>query len=204
MPGSLQEKGGVYYAVLSFKDDSGKWRYKWINTNLSVKGNKRKAQEFLAKALEDHSKIGNTFSNDILFADYMLNWLEIAKSSIEQNTYESYRDIITRCIEPHFRGKKITLQKLEPYHIQEFYTNQLKNVSPNTVLKQHANIRKALQHAVKMNMIAYNPADRVTLPKKKKYIANFLDDLQINTLLELFANEPMYPAVLLTTFYALR
>jgi integrase len=156
------------------------------------------------KTLAEYETTKVSFDKDILFADYMLNWLEVVKCSIEQNTYESYTDIFTRYIEPYFRRKKITLQKLEPYHIQEYYANQLKSVSPNTVLKQHANIRKALQHAVKMNMIVYNPSDRVTLPKKQKYVANFLNDDQINEVLGLFADEPMYPAVLLTAFYALR
>ena len=205
MTGSLQIKCGVYYAVLSFKDDSSKWRTKWLNSKLEVKGNnKRKAHEFLTKTLAEHEKSNISFDKDIFFADYMLNWLEIIKCSIEQNTYESYVDIFKRYIEPYFKRKKITLQKLEPYHIQEYYTKQLESVSPNTVLKQHANIRKALQHAVKMNMIVYNPSDRVTLPKKRKYTAKFANDDQINDILGLFADEPMYPAVLLTAFYALR
>ena len=45
---------------------------------------------------------------------------------------------------------------------------------------------------------------RVTPPKKQKYIANFLDEEQINELLTVFEKEPMYTVVLLTAFYALR
>ena len=106
MTGSLQTKRGLYFVVLSHKDDSGKWRYKWINTNLEVKDNKRRAQEFLIKTLAEHEKTQISFDKDILFADYMLNWLEIVKCSIEQNTYESYMDIFKRYIEPYFRKKK--------------------------------------------------------------------------------------------------
>jgi len=72
------------------------------------------------------------------------------------------------------------------------------------VIKIHANVRKALQHAMKMNMILYNPADRVTLPKKIKYRANFYSVEQVNQLLEIFKEEAMYPAVLLAAFYGFR
>ena len=204
MTGSLQIKSGVYYAVLSYKDQSGKWKQEWINTKLKVKGNKRRAQEFLDKSLENRKKVKPAPGNSVLFADFMQNWLESIKCSIEQNTYESYQDIFKRYIEPYFRESGVRLQKLEPGHIQEFYARQLDNVSPNTVLKQHANIRSALQHAVRMNLILYNPADRVTLPKKRKYTANFLNDEQINEVLSLFADEPMYPIVLFSAFYGLR
>lgn len=205
MTGSLQIKCGVYYAVLNFKDESGKRRQKWICTGLEIKGNKRKAEMFLTKALTDHENMKSSYSSDILFTDYMFEWLESVKHSIEQNTYESYNDIIKRYIEPYFKKRKITLQKLEPRHIQEYYARQLENgLSANTVIKQHANIRKALQHALKMNLIVYNPADRVTLPKKAEYHASFYTPEQINVLLSACRNESVYPAILLTSFYGFR
>lgn len=37
MTGSLQVKGDNYYAVLNFRDLSGKRVQKWINLNMSVK-----------------------------------------------------------------------------------------------------------------------------------------------------------------------
>jgi len=205
MTGSLQNKGGVYYAVLNLKDEQGRRRPKWICTQLEVKNNKRRAEEFLKKLLVEYEGVKVTYSKDTLFSDYMYEWLETIAGSIEQNTYESYKDIITRYIKPYFSARRIKLQNLEPQHIQAFYNGQIKNgLSANTVLKQHANIRKALQHAVKMNIIIYNPADRVTLPKKQKYIANFLNEKQINELLALFKNEQMYVVVLLAAFYGLR
>lgn len=38
--GHLQEKKGLYYMVLSYKDKSGKRISKWLPTGLPVKGNK--------------------------------------------------------------------------------------------------------------------------------------------------------------------
>ncbi|MCL2082391.1 MAG: site-specific integrase [Oscillospiraceae bacterium] len=205
MTGSLQIKSGVYYAVLNLKDEYGKRCPKWICTHLEVKNNKRKAEEFLNKLLAEYDGVKTAYSNDILFTEYLYQWLEAISGSIEPNTYESYRYIINRYIEPYFAERKIKLRSLEPQHIQDFYNGQLKKgLSANTILKQHANIRKSLQNAVKMNIIPYNPADRITLPKKQKYIASFYTAGQVNNLLSAVKNEPIYPAVILTAFYGFR
>ena len=45
--GHLQEKNGYFYVVLSYKDNHGKRRTKWIPTGYPVKGNKKKAEAFL-------------------------------------------------------------------------------------------------------------------------------------------------------------
>lgn len=205
MTGSLQVKSGVYYAVLNIKDEHGKRHPKWICTNLKVKDNKRKAEAFLSKLIAEYDSMKTTYNQDVLFSDYMIQWLDIIADSIEPNTYESYRAMINRYVVPYFSAKKIKLQDLEPQHIQTFYNGQIKNgLSANTVIKQHANIRKALQHAVKMNMIPYNPADKVTLPKKNAYHASFYTSEQINVLLTAFKDEPLYPTVMLTAFYGFR
>ena len=205
MTGSLQVRNGKFYAVLSYKDEMGKWRQKWINSELPIKDNKRKADLFLTKTLSEYNNSNVTPCSDILFSDFMTNWLETIASSIELNTFESYKANINRYINPHFTKTKIVLQNLKPQDIQAFYNKQsVHGLSSTSVLSLHANIRKALQHAVKMNMIAYNPADRVTLPKKQKYRANFYTAEQTNTMLEVFKDEEMYVVVLIAAFYGLR
>ena len=205
MTGSLQIKSGKYYAVINSKDELGKRHLKWVNTELDVKNNKRRAEDILVKLLAEYDAKKTPYKNDILFSNYMFLWLETIASSIEPNTHESYHSIIKRYIEPHFSSTKIKLQDLEPQHIQYFYNGQIKNgLSANSVLKMHANIRKALQHAVKMNIIPYNPADRVTLPKKKEFRANFYTAEQVNSLLDVFGDEAIYPAVCLAAFYGFR
>ena len=205
MTGSLQVKGNTFYVVLSFKNESGEWKQKWINTELDVKNNKRNAEKFLTTTLSMYINSTSLIGKDVLFADYMYLWLETVSGAIEPNTYESYKATIDRYITPYFSEKKIKLQRLEPQHIQEFYNRQVKSgLSANSVLKQHANIRKALEHAVKMNMIPYNPATRVTLPKKKEYHANYYTADEVNNLLSVFKDEEMYSTVLLTAFYGFR
>ena len=206
MTGSLQEKKGLYYVVINYKDCAGKWKQKWIKSMIPTKGNnKRKAEAFLAITISEYEDNPNIFSEDMAFIDFYFLWLDFIKHSIEPNTYESYCDIAKRYIEPYFKKKKTMLQELEPKDIQNYYKVQLDNgLSPNTVIKQHANIRKALQYAVQMNMLSTNPADRVTLPKKVEYRAKFYTVEQINSLLAECKNEEIYCTILLAAFYGLR
>lgn len=68
----------------------------------------------------------------------------------------------------------ITLENLKPIDIQDFYNSLYKKgLSTNTVLHYHANIRKALCMAVKLDIISSNPADKTERPKKVQFIGDF-------------------------------
>ena len=47
MTGSIQEKNGKWYLVISYKDTQNKWKTKWQSTNLPIKGNKKAAESLL-------------------------------------------------------------------------------------------------------------------------------------------------------------
>ena len=51
MTGSLQIKSDKFYAVLNFKDESGKRVQKWVPLNLPARGHKRKAEALLYQIL---------------------------------------------------------------------------------------------------------------------------------------------------------
>jgi site-specific recombinase XerD len=57
-------------------------------------------------------------------------------------------------------------------------------ISSNTVIHYHANIRKALQYAVKIDIIPSNPAEKVEMPKKQKFVGSFYDEEEISRLFE--------------------
>ena len=59
----------------------------------------------------------------------------------------------------------VTLQNLEARHIQQFYTEKLKTVTPNSVIHYHAVIHQALKYAMKTDMISQNVAMKVDRPK---------------------------------------
>ena len=160
--GHLQEKNNFYYIVLSYKDETGKRRTKWESTGLPVKKNKKKAEALLQERRRNFippvTVAEIRLDEDILFADFMLKWLEVTKSTIQLTTYASYQGMVEHIIVPYFRKHSIKLVELKATDLQDFYAKQLERVKPNTVIHYHANIHKALKYAVKIDLIPSNPA----------------------------------------------
>lgn len=206
--GHLQEKNGFFYIVLNYKDSNGKRKTKWEATGLPVKKNKKKADALLQERrrtfVPPTSPSEVRLDNEILFADFMLKWLEIAKSSIQITTYASYQGMIQGVIEPYFRKEGIRLADLKAVDLQEFYTKQLERVTANSVIHYHANIHKALKYAVKIDLIPTNPADKVERPKKNAFRGDFYSAEEINALLAIVRGTKLEIPVLLGAFYGLR
>ena len=201
--GHLSEKNGNYYAVLSYTDAFGKRRTKWVNTGLPVRGNKKKAEALL---MEERKKFqtAEPVTGGVLFADYIEQWLEVAKPTIAVATYASYCSMVKRVIAPYFRERRITLQGLTPKDIQDFYLEKLKTVSASSVIHYHANIHRALKHAVKLDLIPTNPADKVDRPKKDRYVGSFYDTEEVNKLFEVSKGTKLEFPILFGAFYGLR
>ena len=142
--GHLQEKKGYYYMVLSYPNAMGKRKTKWFPTKLPVKGNKKKAEAMLMELRKTFVPEDKPINDDILFSDFMLQWLEVVKPTIAITTYSSYSNMVKSVIAPYFKKKGITLNGLKATDIQAFYMEQLKRVKPNSVIHYHANIHKAL------------------------------------------------------------
>ena len=71
MTGSLQTKNGKYYAVINLTDVNGKRKQKWISTGYEIKGNKKKAEQFLRDKLKDFEQNTHLAQADILFSDFV-------------------------------------------------------------------------------------------------------------------------------------
>ena len=203
--GHLREKKGYYYAVLNYTDSLGKRKTKWISTGLTVKGNKKRAEAILMDARRNFNpEEPKVMNGDILFADYMEQWLDIIKSSVAVPTFASYSTTVKRVVAPYFREKEITLKNLTAKDIQEFYMKELQRVSASSVIHYHANIHKALKYAVKIDLIDVNPADKVERPKKDRYVGSFYDADEVNALFEAAKGTKLELPILFGAFYGLR
>ena len=203
--GHLREKSGYYYAVLNYTDSLGKRKTKWISTGLTVKGNKKRAEAILMDARRNFNpEEPKVMNGDILFADYMEQWLDIIKSSVAVPTYASYAATVKKIVAPYFRKKEVTLKNLTAKDIQEFYLKELQRVSASSVIHYHANIHKALKYAVKIDLIDVNPADKVERPKKDRYVGSFYDADEVNALFEAAKGTKLELPILFGAFYGLR
>ena len=205
---SLQVKNNIYQVVLNYKDINGKRKQKWVSTGLSEKGNNKrianqKMQEILTN-FKENLNIKEETKNDKLFVSYLKEWLISIKNTIEENTYDSYKVIVNKICD-YFQDKNILLNDLKPVEIQKFYNFLYsKELTGNTVLHYHNVIRKALQTALKLDLILSNPADRVERPKKEQFIGSFYSQAELNTLFTLIKDDPLQIVIYLTSFYGLR
>ena len=202
--GHLQEKKGLYYMVLSYKDKSGKRVSKWLPTGLPVKGNKKRAEDMLMAARAEFVAVEAAIDRDMPFSSYLVQWMEIARSTLKPNTAAGYASMIQNPIAPYFQQRGITLGGLQAVDIQMFYTSQLKRVSANTVIHYHAIIHRALKYAVKTDLIDVNPADKVERPRKDRFTASFYDGNEVNRLFQVARGTPLELPVMLAAFYGLR
>lgn len=143
----------------------------------------------------------------VLFVDFLLEWLEMMRTRVRETTYASYNSGIRQSIIPYFMDKKLTLTDIEenPKYLQDFYQHELsKGLSPNSVLRRHANIRKALQHAFHLGLIKSNPADRIERPKKQDYTASYYTDEELAKLFKAAKGDPLELPIVLAAYYGLR
>ncbi len=204
--GILSIKKGYYYAVLSWVDANGNRHRKWVSTGLAQKGNKRRAEEALVQIRNSFEPpaVDRELSADMLFSEYLKQWLEVVKVRVKIATFCSYQDMVLNTIAPYFEKKKISLRNLEARHIQQFYTEKLKTVSANTVIHYHAVIYQSLKYAMKTDMIPQNVAMKVDRPRKGTFQPTFLDADEMQELFKVVKGTRLELPVLVAAFYGLR
>ena len=204
--GTLSIKKGYYYAVLSWVDANGNRHRKWVATGLAQKGNKRRAEEALVHIRNTFEPpvVDRELTADMLFSEYLKQWLEVVKVRVKIATFCSYQDMVLNTIAPYFEKKKITLRDLEARHIQQFYTEKLKTVSANSVIHYHAVIYQSLKYAMKTDMVPQNVAMKVHRPRKEQYQPTFLDADEMQELFKVVKGTRLELPVLVAAFYGLR
>lgn len=211
MTGRLAIKNGKYYVIISYKDEHGKNKQKWTATGLDAKNNKRAAEEVMREIVanfnneETPTKIKQEKAKDkMLFGDYLIKWIEIAKPNLQLSTYASYKMKIKR-IAPYFNERGITLQGITPTDIQTYYAWLLDNGKKiQTCTHDHVVIRRSLEIAYRTDLIPVNPAAKVERPKSPKYEAKYYDLKQLRTLFEYLKGDKYELMYKMTAFYGLR
>ena len=205
MTANLYERYGKYQVMLSWQQD-GMRKQKSVATGITVQGNNKREAEAARKRIlaEWEEKVTENFQ-DILFSDYLKQWLEDIKCSIAETTYYSYKDTIEKVICPHFDKVGVKLNDLKPHHVQSFYTKKLNSgVTGNTIHHYQANIRKALKDAVRVELIPSNPADKLILPKKEKFRGKSFTPEELRKLADGVRGSKLEVPVILVSWFGLR
>ncbi|MCL1846146.1 MAG: site-specific integrase [Defluviitaleaceae bacterium] len=205
MTGSLQIKGDTYYMVINTKNAEGNRKQKWISTKLSVKGNKRKAEHQLNVFLAECGEKGYSEPSKVLFCDYMVKWVELHRKNVQPKTHETNVFNLKKHVYPFFRETGLTLGNIKSETIQDYCDLKLsEGLNPNSVIRQYAMIRTALNHAYKSKLIKVNPCDWVDKPKSKRYVAEFYNADEIKRLLALFRGTSIEVPVFIAAYFGLR
>ena len=219
LPGRIRKKDGYYHLVIDTIHPITREKIRHSeSTKLKViEESKRKNLEneneakyrlklFREKWSKYHFSDSKDKTENIYFTDYLEKWLNNIKFGLQPSTIRGYSTNIESAIIPYFKSKNILLTGLKARHIQEFYTYCIdeKKVSPNTVIRYHANIRKCLQSALKQELVTSNQADLVDKPKKKLYIANVLPISKLLILLRNIEGTHLEIPTFFSVYYGLR
>lgn len=212
MKGSLKKRGQFWSIIVDIKDKNGNRKQKWISTKCTKKGDAEKVLREVLTKIDN-----NTFiqPQKLTFTNFLTDWLDnIIKPDIESTTWESYELVIKKHIIPYFKEytNDILLQELQAVHLAKYYKDKhkandstgKKGLSANTLRKHHANIKKALDYAVRIGLIPSNPADKILLPKKEKYHASYYTVEQLENLFKVCLGTPIESAVYIAAHYGLR
>ena len=204
--GHLEERYGQFRILLSWIDAEGNRQRKSMATELSVKGNKKRAEDMLYEVRKEQEALLSGLPNieSLLFADFMEEWLVAIKPEIKLTTFGGYQMNVQKSIGPYFRKRGILLSELSADDINDFYSNQLKHMKATSVHKFHANISKALKYAVQKNYIPHSVMEKVRRPKPERYVGKFLKQSETVELFEAVKGHKLELGVIFGAFYGLR
>jgi integrase len=164
-------------------------------------------------------------AHKVTLGDFLNDWLKVKEKTLSPTTMSGYR----------VNAKKIKgalgntlVQELRLDMIQKFINDQsevvvktLKHIleigsgepeieeitaAPNTVKYTFRTLHSALEYAIKVGIIKYNPADHIDLPPERDFAPNTLGASDILTLLEKLkaCEHEIYFPVLLSVMHGLR
>lgn len=148
---------------------------KRVRRSFTVTGSKAVAQRRMRELLRERDADG-TISSRLTVGAWLTRWLELhyADRRISEQVRVRYQGILNRHILPAIG--RLELGDLRPSHIAQLKTHWLTRgrrggeepLSPASVYKHLVVLRRALAEAVRLGLIARNPADAVSRPSMVK------------------------------------
>jgi integrase len=172
--GTIYERPNGTYAA-TFTLDEGKRKTIYAKTY-------KEAQEKLRKALYEQQQGILITAPQQTVAQFLTDWLEnTQRQSVRPRTYERYEEIVRLHIIPVLGRHK--LQSLSAQQVQGFYTKKSKEgFAALTVISFHNLLHKALDMAMKWNLVAKNVCKAVTPPRRQRFEVTSLTLEQIQKL----------------------
>ena len=169
---------------------------------VTVRGTKKQAQAELARLLAAQDAGTLVEPSKVTVAEYMQSWIATASTlALSPKTAERYRQLIDNQIIPHLCT--LPLQKLKPVHIAEWHAKLLKAgghdggpLKARTVGHAFRVLHKALEDAVRHEVLARNPAAAVSPPKVEGEEIEILSADQVKAALTAMRSTPIYTHIM--------
>ena len=169
-----ERKGKQWVAQLIL--ENGKARQRYFNTQAE-------AEEALTEMLYERRRGMLATGPKQTLSYYLEYWLELRRTRVRESTYTNYAMLIKRHILPALG--QVRLQELKVQQIDALYmSKQQEGLSSKTIRCIHNVLHSALNHAVRINLLARNVADVASPPRKTKKERRSLTQAQVRKLLE--------------------
>lgn len=201
MSGSIIKRNNVYYAKYELpRGLDGKRRQKMVA--LPGVNSNAQAKKQLVSIL--NSIYNNTYAEPEKYTvgAYFQKWLQSTESSRAATTNEAYKCITKNYIIPHIGHYSIG--KIRALQIREFYSKISPNVSTKTLRNIHGVVHAGFADAIDMNVIPFNPADNIKMPKYKLPSARLVQIESIPAILEAARGSQYYMAIVLCLMTGMR
>lgn len=133
-------------------------------------------------------------------------WLDIWQQDylggVKPRTVEAYQGTIKNHIKPAIGN--IRLEALNAHTIQKLYNDLSGELSAKTVKNVHGVLHRALQQAVKIDYIRFNPADGCELPRVERKEIKPLDTEEIGAFLKCIQGHKFEIVYIVTLFTGMR
>ena len=129
---------------------------------------RKEVQEKLTTALHDHQRGLPLPDERQTVGQFLTDWLDnTARHTLRPTSYDGYADLVHHHLVPALG--RVPLAKLTPQQIAACYGDLLaKGLAARTVQYAHAVLHRALDQAVRWNLVARNPTDAVDAPRPQR------------------------------------
>ena len=171
---------------------------RWVASILLENG---KRKSMYCKTQQEAIKVARKVNNDKdqgmlistedqTLSTFLTTWLQdTAQPRLRDRTYLRYRELIELHVLPMLG--KVKLQKLSPQHLQKLYNKKREEgYAPQTIKHIHRVLHRALNDALKWDLVAKNVCNAVDAPRVPKQEMKALTPEQAQQFLEAAKGDP--------------
>lgn len=142
---------------------------------------------------------------DMLFSDYIKEWLKSIENQVAKSTYKGYYDHVNGRMISYFENEELLLKDVSIADIYNYIEYLFcEGLKPNTVKHHRSILSCVFNRAVEQELFEYNFINNLKPIKSDQYIGNFYKHDELLQLFELAKETTIRLEVILAAVYGLR